>query len=104
MMKTSSVMEWEHKMTEPNTVAFETHLFMSTLLELQADRWLDMKRVDVLRDKLGIVGIADKIYFYRELVDIARRIPMRVFSDNGVRIKFIESLQKLLDDAIEEEG
>lgn len=90
---------------EPIEVKEETHLLLKAVLEFKEDTWLSAAKIKALAPKLGVNELDDQIYFYRELLDIARQIPQKIYGESRVRVKFLELIQAVLDEFVAmEEG
>ena len=76
---------------------------MSEILSLKNSRFVDATKFKTLADKLAIKDIEARIYFFRELHGIVRKLPIKIFDDDQDRIRLMTAIQDALDQAIDEE-
>ena len=79
------------------------HDVVMQLLPLREQRYIDPSKVLKIADRLKIRDIEARIYFFRELLAIVRRLSLKIYRDPDDRLRLIEAIQQALDLAIEEE-
>ena len=79
------------------------HRLMSDVLSLKTQRWLDGSKVTSMIRGYNIYDHEAKIYLLRELLTLVRRLPLKVFDDEEVRLRMMQAIQEALDTAIDEE-
>ena len=70
------------------------------LLELADRNWVGPEDLSKLVGELGVKGIEAEIYLLRELADIVRAVPLKVYKDMEQRERLMDAIQAALDDAI----
>lgn len=73
------------------------------LLELADRSWVGPEDLSKLIGELGVRGIEAEIYLLRELADIVRAVPLKVYKDMEQRERLMDAVQAALDDAIRRE-
>lgn len=77
---------------------------MKGLLPIMNESWADSNKVARLAPELGIrSNLEAEIYFLREVTEIVRRIPVKVFATPENRDNLLLASQQALDEAIERE-
>jgi type III secretion regulator YopN/LcrE/InvE/MxiC len=77
---------------------------MKELLPIMNESWADSQKVARLAPKLGIQSnIEAEIYFLREVTEIVRRMPAKIFAAPENRETLLLASQQALDEAIERE-
>lgn len=73
------------------------------LLPLTEATWLSPAQIDkVVRDR-NLPSTEAEIYFLRELADLARMLPLKMFKEPELRLKLVDAVQEALDRAIARE-
>jgi type III secretion protein W len=73
------------------------------LLDLAERSWVGPEDLTRLVADLGIRELEPEIYLLRELADLVRQVPLKVFKDMDQRDRLIGAVQQALDDAIRRE-
>ncbi len=76
---------------------------MGSLLALAEASWLSPAQVEKLAREQRLPSTEAEIYFLRELADLVRAMPLKVFKDPEQRLKLVDAVQETLDKAIERE-
>ena len=76
---------------------------VGSLLELAEASWISPAQVDKLAREQGLPSTEAEIYFLRELADLARALPLKIFKDAEQRLKLVDAVQETLDKAVERE-
>ncbi|CAQ83145.1 MULTISPECIES: type III secretion system gatekeeper subunit SctW [Photorhabdus] len=76
---------------------------MGDVISLIEKRWANVRDVEMLGNALELQDSETQIYFFRELKQLIRLIPVEVFSDEEQRQNLLNSCQLVLDAAIEKE-
>ncbi|OCQ54611.1 Outer membrane protein YopN [Photorhabdus australis subsp. thailandensis] len=76
---------------------------MGDVISLIEKRWANVRDVEMLGNALELQDSETQIYFFRELKQLIRLIPVEVFSDEEQRQNLLNSCQLVLDTAIERE-
>lgn len=76
---------------------------IQSLLALAEKSWITGADVETLLRPMRVGEIEAEIYLLRELTDIARAIPLKLFADLEQRERLIDALQEALDDAVNRE-
>jgi type III secretion protein W len=88
-------------MTAPAAAAADR--LLSSLLELAEASWLSGAQVEKIVREQNLRSIEAEIYFLRELADLIRALPLKIFKDPEQRLKMVDAVQEALDKAIERE-
>ena len=88
-------------MTAPAAVAADR--LVSSLLELAEASWLSGAQVEKLVREQRLRTTEAEIYFLRELADLVRALPLKIFKEPEQRLKMVDAVQEALDKAIEQE-
>ena len=88
-------------MTAPAAVAADR--LVSSLLELAEASWLSGSQVEKLVREQRLRTTEAEIYFLRELADLVRALPLKIFKEPEQRLKMVDAVQEALDKAIEQE-
>jgi type III secretion protein W len=88
-------------MTVPAAVAADR--LVSSLLELAEASWLSGAQVEKLVREQRLRTTEAEIYFLRELADLVRALPLKIFKEPEQRLKMVDAVQEALDKAIEQE-
>jgi type III secretion protein W len=86
-------------MTVPAAVAADR--LVSSLLELAEASWLSGAQVEKLVREQRLRTTEVEIYFLRELADLVRALPLKIFKEPEQRLKMVDAVQEALDKAIE---
>lgn len=70
---------------------------------LKEKDWLTDRDVENLVAQVTGRNPGAKIYFLQGLIDVARQVPMKLFPSDEARINFLEKMQSVLDQYIEDE-
>jgi type III secretion protein W len=73
------------------------------LLELAERSWIGPEDLARLVGDLGVRRVEAEIYLLRELADIVRAVPLKVYKDMEQRERLMGGVQQALDDAIRRE-
>jgi type III secretion protein W len=74
------------------------------LLILTEKNWLVRADIEALLKLLRVGNdLEAEIYVLRELTEIARAMPLKLFSDLESRERLIDAIQEALDDAVDRE-
>jgi type III secretion protein W len=73
------------------------------LLELADRNWVGPEDLAKLVGELGVKELEAEIYLLRELADIVRAVPLKVYKDMEQRERLMDAIQAALDDAIRRE-
>ncbi|HMR31382.1 MAG TPA: TyeA family type III secretion system gatekeeper subunit [Geminicoccaceae bacterium] len=73
------------------------------ILELAERSWVGPDDLRKLVGELGIRQVEAEIYLLRELSDLVRAVPLKVYNDMDQRDRLIGAVQEALDDAIRRE-
>lgn len=76
---------------------------VGSLLELAEASWLSSAQVEKLAREQDLPSTEAEIYFLRELADMVRALPLKIFKDPEQRLKLVDAVQETLDKAIERE-
>jgi type III secretion protein W len=76
---------------------------IGSLLTLAEASWIAPAQVDKLVREQGLGSTEAEIYFLREVADMARALPLKIFKDPEQRLKLVDAVQDSLDKAIERE-
>ena len=87
----------------PAEVSSAAHQLMQRVLDLKDARFVDGSKIASIVQTIGIQDLEARIYFLRELHEIVRKLPLKVYSDEQNRWRFITAVQDALDGAIDEE-
>jgi type III secretion protein W len=88
-------------MTAPAAAAADR--LVSSLLELAEASWLSGAQVEKLVREQRLRTTEAEIYFLRELADLVRALPLKIFKEPEQRLKMVDAVQEALDKAIEQE-
>lgn len=88
-------------MADPATAAADR--LVGSLLDLAEASWLSGAQVEKLAREQRLPSTEAEIYFLRELADMVRALPLKVFKDPEQRLKLVDAVQEALDQAIERE-
>ena len=88
-------------MTAPAAAAADR--LLSSLLELAEASWLSSAQVEKIVREQNLRSTEAEIYFLRELADLIRALPLKIFKDPEQRLKMVDAVQEALDKAIERE-
>lgn len=88
-------------MKDPATQAADR--LLSSLLSLAEASWLAPAQVEKLAREQRLPSTAAEIYFLRELADLVRAMPLKIFKDPEQRLKLVDAVQEALDKAVERE-
>ncbi len=88
-------------MTTPAAAAADR--LVSSLLELAEASWLSGAQVEKLVREQRLRTTEAEIYFLRELADLVRALPLKIFKEPEQRLKMVDAVQEALDKAIEQE-
>jgi type III secretion protein W len=81
----------------------EADRLMGRLLELTEQSWINSSQVSAALGELRLQPIEAEIYLLRELADIVRAFPLKMFAELDRRERLIDAVQQALDEAIERE-
>lgn len=73
---------------------------MSRYLPLIEKQFVDESHINAIADDLKFLDLETRIYFFRELCNLTRRLPLKVFPDPEHRLKMVDAIQAALDQAI----
>lgn len=73
------------------------------ILELADRNWVGPEDLAKLVGELGVKGIEAEIYLLREVAEIVRAVPLKVYKDMEQRERLMDAIQAALDDAIRRE-
>ncbi|HET6467206.1 MAG TPA: TyeA family type III secretion system gatekeeper subunit [Geminicoccaceae bacterium] len=75
------------------------------LLDLAEQTWVGPAEIGRIaaEAELKLKTIEAEIYFLRELADVARALPLRLFKESDQRERLVDAVQEALDDAIRRE-
>ncbi|MBW2067606.1 MAG: type III secretion system gatekeeper subunit SctW [Deltaproteobacteria bacterium] len=73
------------------------------ILKLKDASWLTSSQIEELPSKLGIKNLSAQIYFLQGLRETVRLMPMKLFSDNNLRLNMLDRMQEAIDALIERE-
>ena len=76
---------------------------VGSLLELAEASWLSSAQVEKIAREQRLPSTEAEIYFLRELGELVRALPLKVFKDPEQRLKLVDTVQETLDKAIERE-
>ena len=76
---------------------------VTSLLELAEASWLSGAQVEKLVREQRLRTTEAEIYFLRELADLVRALPLKIFKEPEQRLKMVDAVQEALDKAIEQE-
>lgn len=76
---------------------------MIGLLRLGEQSWIGPSDIRGMVKPLGLPNVEAEIYILRELGEVARSIPLKVFRDPEDRLRLVDAVQQALDEAIERE-
>ena len=76
---------------------------MGSLLSLAEASWISGAQVEKLARAQRLGSTEAEIYVLRELADLVRAMPLKVFKDPEQRLKLVDAVQETLDKAIERE-
>ena len=79
------------------------HRLMKEVLPLKDQRFVDSSKITAIANRLSIRDDEAKIYFLRELHNIVRKLPLKIYSDDQARQRLLTAIQDALDTAIDEE-
>ena len=88
-------------MPNPATVAADR--LIGSLLGLAEATWLSAAQVEKLAREQSLPSTEAEIYFLREVAELARAVPLKIFKDPDQRLKLVDAVQEALDRAIERE-
>jgi type III secretion protein W len=88
-------------MTAPAAAAADR--LVSSLLELAEASWLSGAQVEKIVREQRLRSTEAEIYFLRELADLVRALPLKIFKEPEQRLKMVDAVQEALDKAIEQE-
>ena len=89
--------------TQASPTTEVTHRIMAEVLELKDARFVDGTKITSLVNRFSLRGIEARIYFLRELHQIIRKLPLKIFNDEQDRQRLLDAVQDALDRAIDEE-
>jgi type III secretion protein W len=86
-------------------VAKASNAILLRLLDLAEQAWVSAADVERIAAEAGLKlrSLEAEIYFLRELAEIVRALPFRVFKEIDQRERLIDAVQEALDDAIRRE-
>ncbi len=73
------------------------------ILELADRNWVGPEDLAKLVGELGVKGVEAEIYLLREVAEIVRAVPLKVYKDMEQRERLMDAIQAALDDAIRRE-
>jgi type III secretion protein W len=76
---------------------------MGRIMALKEEQWITGNSIEGIVQSVGIRDIETRIYFLRELKNLVRDIPLKVYGDTESREKFLDAVQEAMDKAIESE-
>ncbi len=76
---------------------------VGSLLELAEASWLSGAQVEKIVREQNLRTTEAEIYFLRELADLVRALPIKIFKEPEQRLKMVDAVQEALDKAIEQE-
>lgn len=76
---------------------------LKEVLDLQQSNWVRSDQISPLPAKLGVRELTDEIQFLREFKELARLIPLKVYTDTEQRPRLLEAIQQALDATIARE-
>jgi type III secretion protein W len=88
-------------MTVPAAAAADR--LVSSLLELAEASWLSGAQVEKLVREQRLRTTEAEIDCLRELADLVRALPLKIFKEPEQRLKMVDAVQEALDKAIEQE-
>ena len=89
--------------TQTSTAIETTHQIMAAVLEMKDARFVDGTKVMSVLKRCNVRGAEATIYFLRELHQIVRKLPLKIFNDEQDRLRLMDAVQDALDRAIDEE-
>lgn len=86
-------------------VAKVANVILLRLLDLAEQSWVSAADINKIAGEaqLRLPSLEAEIYYLRELADITRAMPLRVFKEMDQRERLIDAVQEALDDAIQRE-
>lgn len=91
------------KPLDESQIIHAAHELMQRMLDLKDARFVDGSKIESIAKSLGILDLEARIYFLRELHGIVRKLPLKIYTDDQDRQRFITAVQDALDRAIDEE-
>lgn len=76
---------------------------VGSLLELAEASWLSGAQIEKIVREQRLPSAEAEIYFLRELADLVRALPLKIFKEPEQRLKMVDAVQEALDKAIEDE-
>lgn len=76
---------------------------MKQIMNLKQERWLKPDDVLKLLQNAGIQDVEAQIYFLREVKNLIRDIPLKVYEESETRDKLLDAVQEALDMTIDKE-
>jgi type III secretion protein W len=73
------------------------------ILALKDEKWLTETHVLKLVEKVGTSDLEARIYFLRNMRELVRLMPLKLFSDEESRFNLVGKMQQALDTLIEQE-
>jgi type III secretion protein W len=75
------------------------------LLDLAEQTWVGAAEIGRIPEEAGLKlrTLEAEIYFLRELADVVRALPLRVYKEPDQRERLIDAVQEALDDAVRRE-
>ncbi len=80
-----------------------TRQLMHSLLQMKDERWISPSSVSDLAKSLHISGASEQVHFLRELKELTRLLPLKLYAIPENRDTFLQAVQGALDEAIERE-
>ena len=77
---------------------------LSTLLETATNTWMESGAFEQLADKANLKDNEQRIYFMNTLLEEARKIPEKFYTEDQQRELLLSSVQEALDKEIEQEA
>lgn len=93
--RTSAAFGWNHTP--------ETRPLLDGILDLKSQRWIDAAQVDRMIGGMGPRNLNEQIYVARELREIVRELPDKMFREPEEGIRLNDAFQAALDRLVEKE-
>lgn len=78
-------------------------LLMKPLLQMKDERWIASTGFESLATSLRFTNTGERIHFLREVKDLARQLPLKLYENPETRPGFLQAAQDALDEAIARE-
>ena len=84
-------------------IAAAAHLLMKDVLPLKDQRFVDSSKISAIANKLNIRDDEARIYFLRELHNIVRKLPLKIYNDYQTRQSVLTAMS-WVDDVLADFG